>query len=300
MKTFLQLASAFALLLAGAHGMAQSTPGEDADELKIAALEALMSAPPQRVLPIVQKVLNGNSSDEVKERAMFVLSQIDLPEAQALLLDIARQGSGETRTEAIRMIGIGGDRETLAVLAELYKTGDKEVREAVLEAYLIADNDEGVYQLALLADTDEAYEDAVEALGAMGARDRLRELRNSKGVSKSLIEAYTMSDDHEALIELSRDASDPELQAKAIEALGIVDGPDTGRVLMEIYRSSATAEVRETALEGLLIADDDEALLELYRSSDSAGEKKRILEYLVMMDSDAVWDVVDAALGENR
>ena len=80
----------------------------ESEQLKIAALEALISAPPDRALPLVNKVLSGNYSDEVKTRALFVLSQIDLPEAQALLLEIAKTGSGEFRLEAIRMIGIGG------------------------------------------------------------------------------------------------------------------------------------------------------------------------------------------------
>ena len=43
----------------------------DRDELKITALEALMSAPPERALPAVRKVLEGDSSDEVKESALL-------------------------------------------------------------------------------------------------------------------------------------------------------------------------------------------------------------------------------------
>ena len=91
------------------------------DELKIAALEALISAPPERALPRVRKILEGNSSDEVKESALFILSQIDLPEAQMHFWSKqpGNQISGDLQTEAIQMIGIGGDPEPLSALSEL-------------------------------------------------------------------------------------------------------------------------------------------------------------------------------------
>src|SRR5262245_58118799 len=86
---------------------------DDKESLKIEALQALMSAPPERALPIVAKVLKGNGSAELKQHALFVLGQIDLPEAHALLLETARTGDTELRREAIRSIGIGGDPNAL-------------------------------------------------------------------------------------------------------------------------------------------------------------------------------------------
>jgi len=259
-----------------------------------------MSAPPERALPIVEKVLAGNNSDEVKERALFVLSQIDLPAAQTILLDAARQGSGDLRLEAIRMIGIGGESAALAGLIDLYNSGDADVREAVLEAYLIAGDVQSVYQIALNTDNADDYEEAVDILGAMDARDQLRELRTARGMSETLIDAYAISGDAEMLRELSMDASDPELQGQAIEALGIVGGAEVNQTLLDIYRTTEVPDVREAALDGMLIADYDEGILELYRASDNPAEKKELLEYLVMMDSEEVWDLIDSALDAQR
>lgn len=300
MNTFARVFSTVVLLLVSAAGIAQSASPDDVEELKLAALEALMAAPPERALPIVEKVLAGNNSDEVKEGALFILSQIDLPEAQTLLLDAARQGSGELRLEAIRMLGIAGDPDVLTGLVDLYNTGDEDVREAVLEAYLIADDAQSIYQIALTTDNEDDYEEAVEMLAAMDARDQLRELRNARGISASLIEAYAISDDFESLRELSLDASDPELQAQAIEALGIVGGGEVNRTLIEIYRNSESPDIREAALDGLLIADHDEGILELYRASDDPAEKRELLEYLVWMESEEVWDLIDAAFEGQR
>ncbi len=272
---------------------------DDAEELKIAALEALIAAPPERALPLAAKALQGDHSDEVKERALFILSQIDLPGAQDLLIETAQQGSGEIRLEAIRMIGIGGDSDTLSRLGGIYDGGDEDVRDAVLEAYLIADDEEAVYELAVSAanaGNDEDFESAVEMLGVMDAREQLRKLRESTGNSEALIEAYAISGDADSLRAIALDGSDPEVQAEAIEALGIVGGSEVNATLVEIYRTSDSEDIREAALEGMLISGYDEGVLELYRSSQDPVEKRELLEYLVVMGSDDVWDIIDSAL----
>ena len=69
---------AFALLATGA-ARAQDATENTNDVLKIAALEALISAPPERALPLATKVLDAENTNEVKEAALFVLSQIELP-----------------------------------------------------------------------------------------------------------------------------------------------------------------------------------------------------------------------------
>ena len=278
--------------------LAQDSETSDADELKITALEALISAPPERALPLVTKVLRGNHSDEVKESALFILSQIETPEAQALLLDMARQSEGELREEAIQMIGIGGDPEALAGLKDIYATGDREAREAVLEAYLIAGDSQAIYEIALAAESDEDYEDAVDMLGAMDASDQLRDLLESRGSSESLVDAYAIAGDLESLRNIAADGSNPEVQQQAIEAMGIVGGSEANIALLEVYRNAQDEDTREAAMDGMLIADYDEGLLELYRESQDPAEKRELLEYLTMMDSDEVWALIDEALEE--
>ncbi len=281
-------------------GVAQVAYGQEADtereELQMAAMDALMSAPEERALPLASKVLNGNYSDELKERALFVLSQIDRAEARDALLATARSGSGELREEAVRMIGIGGNSEALAELRGLYADGDEDLREAVLEAYLIAGDPESVYELASNASSAEEFGDAVDILGAMGAREQLVRLRDRADMSEEWIDAVAVSGDADLLREIALDGSDPERQAQAIEALGIVGGSDVDATLVEIYRAATTDDIREAALNGMLIAGHDEGVLELYRASQEPAEKKELLEFLIMMDSDAVWDIVDQAL----
>jgi HEAT repeat protein len=279
-----------------AHAPAAIAQTEENESLKMSALEALISAPPERALPIVTKVLSGDSSPVLKERALFILSQIELPEAQDLLVQTARSGEANLRLEAIRMIGIGGQSQSLAALGDIYASGDSETKDAVLQAYLIADDKDAVYRAALDSKDPEEFENAVQVLGAMGATEELRQLRDRPGAAEVLIDAYAVAGDVETLTALATDGSDPERQAQAIRALGIAGGSEVGSVLSDIYRNSGEAKVREAALEGLLISDDDQAVLALFRESDDAAERKELLQTLVMMDSDAVWDIIDDTL----
>lgn len=278
---------------------AQNDDAEDRDRLRIAALEALISAPPEYALPRARKIMQEDHSDEVKESALFILSQIDDPEAHAIVAETARTSSGDLQIEAIEMIGIGGDPAALSSLRSIYESGDSDVREAVIEAYLIADDSDSIYELAMQSEGEE-FETAVEMLGAMGATDTLRRIRDEGGISESLIEAYAIAGDYQTLVELAMYDADPDLQAQAIESLGIVGGEDVGTTLVRIYQSSDDNDIKEAALEGMFIADYDTGVLELYRAADNADEKSELLEYLTHMESEAVWEIIDSALEGKR
>lgn len=295
MKTLAKIILVAATLLIAATSAAQGGGRDDAEELKLAAMDALITAPPERALPLVNKVLGGNHSIELKERALFILSQIDDAGAQETLQRFAQDASGELQSEAIRMIGISGDDGSLATLKAIYESGDAEAKEAVIEAFMIAGDKRAIFDIAVNAEGDE-FEEAVDMLGAMGAREELRELLSRTGPSEALIEAYAISGDIDELRRMAVDTSNPELQAQAIEAMGIVGGDEVNATLLQIYRDAPTEDVREAALDGMLISGYDVGILELYRSSDSTSDKKELLEYLVIMGSDEVWNLIDSAL----
>ena len=291
MKTLLRVFCLLALLYVPARAIAQD---DDTEALKIAAMEALVTAPPERALPIVQKVLDSDASDALKARALFILSQVDSDEAQLLLVESAQNAAGELQHEAIRMIGIGGDAQAVAALPDLYAAGGQQTKQAVLEAYLILGDADPVYRIALSTEDRAEFEAAVEMLGAMGANEQLRALRERNGMSDVLIDAYAIAGDVEALESLARDASNAEMQIRALEALGVAGG--AGGTLAEIYQASDSPEVRDAALQGMMIGGHDDMVLDLYRASVDTAEKREMLELLVMMGSDELWDIIDQTL----
>lgn len=295
MKILAKLVFAIAALFFATASAAQDEARDDREQIKITAMELLITAPPERALPLVNKVLSGDHSNELKERALFILSQINDEAAQATLLDFAKDSDGDLQGEAIRMIGIGGNKASLENLQSIYESGGPDAKEAVLEAFLIAGDRRAVFDIAVNAEGDE-FEEAVQMLGAMGARDELRELLSQTGPSEALIEAYMISGDIEELRRMALDGSNPKLQADAIEAMGVVGGEEANATLVQIYKNAESDDIRDAALEGMMISGNDAGILELYRTTDDTAAKKEMLEYLVIMGSDDVWNIIDAAL----
>jgi HEAT repeat protein len=286
-----------AALLLAVPVLAQTQRASNPDEeLALAALEGLMSQSPARALPIIKKVLVGSQTKLVKRRALFVLSQIDGPEAAEILLQTARGTDPEMRDEAIRSIGIGGDPKSLDALMPLYTAGGKDVKKRVLEAWMIAERKEAIYQLAINAKTEEDAADAIRMLGAMGATEELRKLGERPNASKGLIEAYAISGDLASLRKIAEGTGDKDMRLNAVRQIGIIDGDASRAALREIYTRSTDADFKGAALQGLLIADDDKGVLALYQASKDADEKRKLLRTLMSMDGEAALQVIDAAL----
>lgn len=270
-------------------------PSEE-ESLALAALEGLMSQPPERALPLLKKVLGGQQSVLVKRRALFVLSQIDTPEAQTLLVDTARAGDPALRAEAIRNIGISGNPSSLAVLQTLYEGGDARTKKEVLQAWLISGRKNEVYQAALNARSEEEANNAIRTLSVMGARDELRKLGETRQPNEHLAEAYAISGDLESLRRIAEGNGELSMRRDAVRKIGIVQSPQARTALREIYSGATDAEIRDAALQGMLIGNDEEGVLALYRASKNADEKRALLRTLSMMDSDAALQAIDAAL----
>jgi HEAT repeat protein len=276
----------------------KSKPTEQ-ESLALAAMEGLMQQPPERALPIIKKVLAGSQTTLIKRRALFVLSQIDSQEADDILLQTARSADPALRTEAIRSIGIGGHDKSLAALLTVYASGDADVKKQVLQAWMIADRKAEVYQAALNAKSEDEAGEAIHMLSVMGAVDELRKLGDRPNASDKLVEAYAISGDLQSLRKIVDSNKEVSVRAEAVRKIGIIDGEASRTALREIYTRSTVEEIKDAALQGLLIAGDEQGVLALYRAAKTTEEKRNLLRTLTNMDGDAALEVIDDAL-ENK
>jgi HEAT repeat protein len=283
------------LVASGVTFAAQRAPTEQ-EELALAAMEGLMAQPADRALPIIKKVLAGSQTTLVKQRALFVLSQLDTPEAEAVLLQTARSSEPSLRSEAIRSIGIGGNGKALAALKDVYRAGDAEVKKQVLHAWMIAGRKAEVYQVALDAKSEDEAGEAIHMLSVMGGVEELRKLGERPNASRKLVDAYAISGDLASLRKIAEGSSEPAVRAEAVRKIGIVDTAAARTALREIYKGSDNAQIRDAAREGMLISGDEQGVLELYRGAKTAEEKRELLRTLTMMDGDAALEAIDSAL----
>jgi HEAT repeat protein len=280
---------------------ANSQPGKErapseAEELALAALEGLMAQPSSRALPIVKRVLAGPQSTLVKQRALFVLSQIEGPEALEILAQTARSTDPALRGEAIRSIGIGGDRKSIESLQSIYDTGGADAKQQVLQAWMIAGYKEGVFHAALNAKTEDEATQAIHMLGAMGASEELRKLGDRPKAARGLLDAYAISGDLESLRKIVDGNGERSVRIEAVKRIGIIQSDAARAALRDIYTRSTDAEIKDAALHGMLIASDEQGVLALYRAAKTTEEKRSLLRMLSMMDGDAALQAIDAAL----
>ncbi len=285
-----------ALLVASGVTLAAQRAPTEQEELALAAMEGLMAQPAERALPIIKKVLAGSQTTLVKQRALFVLSQLDTPEAEDILLQTARSADPALRSEAIRSIGIGGNAKSLAALKNVYAAGDADVKTQVLHAWMIAERKEEVFQVAVSAKSDEEAGEAIHMLSVMGAVEELRKLGERPNASRKLVDAYAIAGDLTSLRKIAEGSAELSVRAEAVRKIGIVESDAARTALRDIYSRSSDKQIKDAALEGMLIGGDERGVLDLYRAATTAEEKRVLLRTLTMMDGDAALEAIDSAL----
>jgi HEAT repeat protein len=266
------------------------------EALALAAIEGLMSMPSERALPVIKKVLAGSQSQLVKERAFFALSQLDVPEANALMLEHAKSPTSPLRAQAIRNIGIGGNAKAIAALQDVYASGDAKTKKEVMQAWMIAGSKAEVYQAAVNAKSEAEAGDAIRMLAVMGAKEELRKLGDLQKNNRSLVEAYSISGDFDSLKKLASSPGEMSVRLNAIRGLGIIGKDNAKSALREIYATNNDPQLKDAALQGMLIANDEQGVLKLYREAKNNDEKRNLLRMLSVMGGDAAMQAIDSAL----
>jgi HEAT repeat protein len=281
---------------------AASAAGVEDEELKMYALDGLMQVEPEKAVPILEKILAGNSSEKLKQRALFVLSQSDSPRAREILVRTAKTGQPMSlRTEAVKTLGIAGGREDIAALREIAKdtSAPYEVRAAVVEAYLISGRSEGLMSLATSDPDPKIRAKAIDALGANGELGALRQLwatEKDPALRNKLLQSFGVAGDTETLAKIARESTDPNLRRKAIDGLGISEG--AAPLLKRLYGEFTDPEDKKKVAGALMVQNDAKTLIELFRAEKDPEMKKAILRQLTVMDSPEVERLLMDVLGE--
>ena len=277
-------------------GTAVSPQGEQDEDLKLLALNALAQQDRPEVIPLLKGILTGNQSPKMKERALFVLTQMDSKESQDVLAQVARGQSGhDLQIKAIQMLAAMEGKRANGTLAEIYRSStDVEVKKAILQSYLVSDDSARLLEAARGETNPQLVRTAVQTLGAMGDADQLLILYRARKTAEdkaSIIDAFVPCGEraNAALKEIATTETDSELRRKAIRNLGVTGGR-TGPILVEIYQKSSDPATKEAALDGLFVADDAHDLVALARAEKDIAMKKRIVDKLSTMGNKEAGD----------
>jgi HEAT repeat protein len=205
------------------------------DDTREAALEALMSMNSEQAIPILKEVLGKRTdcSQNLRKKAVFVLSQKRGEEATDILLDVARRDpSREVRGEAIQWLG--QSRSSRASIA--------------LDSILQSSRDEEIVNKAIFALSQSRDERSAQALRRLAQDDRRSAEVRGQAVFW-LGQSFRDSDNMQFLRDLFRSTSSEEIRGQVLMALAQNGGTQGIRWLIDLARDKSTSiEARKNAL----------------------------------------------------
>ena len=207
---------------------------EGENDVRLAALNALMNSNSERALPILERVLQRRDpcSEELRETALFVVAQQGGDRTTEILMDVvSNDPSEEIRGNAVFWLSQSDDPRIVPLLDSLLRySTDEEIRDKAIFALSQQDDELAMASMRAVAQDatlpSELRGNAIFWLGQSNASGNVPYLR----------ELYLTLDDE-------------ELREQVLFAVSQSDDPGTGAWLVEIARDqNQPMELRKNAL----------------------------------------------------
>src|SRR6478735_6263258 len=248
------------------------------EELKLLAIQSLMNSDPEKAVPLLDKIITGNYPPNLKDKALFVLSQSGSDKAQQILMTVAKNNNGRNR----------------AVLKEIYNSStDVGVKKTVFQAWLMCGCKDDVAALAKTEKNPELRREAIRYLGMMGGRAELLDFyKNSPDVEtrKEAVGAMLMCGCSHELAEIVQTEKDPEVLDKAINTLGLVGGDESLAALTKVYNSQADLATKKKVINALFLHGAGREMVALAKKETNPQLKRSLIEKMSLMNSPEISD----------
>ncbi len=238
----------------------------------------------------MDKVITGNSSPKLKDKALFVLSQSGSPKAQQILLTLAKANNQpDLQKRAIRYMGMNGNSNNRVVLKEIYTSStDMSVKKTVFQAWLMGGDKEDVLAVARTEKDPELRKEAIRYLGMLGGRQELRQLykeATDPDAKENLLQAMGMAGDVQGLTEAASSEKDPKVRAHAIRDLGMFGGGGAGTTLITIYNANNDLETKKEVVNALFLHGAGKDMVALARKETNPQMKRELIQKMSLMSS---------------
>jgi hypothetical protein len=280
------------------------------DELKMLAIQGLMNSDPERAMPLLEKVLSSPATPKEKSKALFVIAQSGSPEAQKILIRVAKgESNPELQRKAIEYLGIfggahggirggveggieggvGGPKSAGGALQEIYAaSSDASVKRAILRSYMISGDKDDLFAAAKSEKNVELRREAIRQLGLLHGVSELQELYQKEGspeVRRELLQAFFLAGDAGKLVEAAATEKDPDLRRTAIRNLGLINSSESSKALQAIYSEETDRGLKEEVLNAYFLQGNATALVAIARVEKDPELKKTAVSKLALMHS---------------
>ena len=266
-------------------------PADQSDEeLKMLAIQGLMSSDPERTFPLLEKVINGSGTPKEKSKALFVLAQSGSAQAREILGRIARgQTNPDLQRKAVEYLGLFGGSEARKTLAEVYaSSSDASVKHAILRSYMIGGDHERLFAAAKGEKDESLRREAIRQLGLVHGTSELEQLyqtETSTDVRREILQAFFLAGDSGRLVKAAQGEKDADLRRAAIRNLGLIHSDDSGKALQEIYSRETDHAAKAEVLNAYFLQGNARALVAIARSEKDPELKKTAVSKLSLMHS---------------
>lgn len=301
-----------------ARGAEHGCPSED-DDMRAAALNALMQMDAQQALPILRKVLarRDSCSERLRKKAVFLVAQKDDSASADILLGVARSDPApEVRRDAVFWLGqVHGDRAVPMLDSILRGTSDDELQQKALFALSQQDDPRASKILRDLVQSPTASEDlkerAIFALGHFRGKSEdfayLRELfptLKSERLREQVVQSIAQQGDAESrrwLLDLATDAKQGvEIRKKALFWAGQEQGSTPE--LVSLYDRLPDRELKEQLIFALSQSNASAAtdkLMDIARHEKDRELRKKAIFWLGQHDDPRVRQFLEELIGND-
>ena len=257
-----------------ARELAEMIEEQNDQELKMAALHAMINMNPDRALPILEQMLRNREpgTAAMRRQAIFLIAQGEAEGAEELMIEVARNDPDfEVRQQAVFWLAQAGSEKSLEFLIDvILHSDDPEMQSQAIFALSHHDSERAAEVLQEVASDpaqpQENREAAIFWLGQSGGEEHLLFLR-----------------------ELYSKLEDPELKERVLFGVAQAGRPETAAWLLEIaLDENEDLEARKGALfwAGQLGEVPVARMAELYRSLPDREMREQILFVMSQDDSD--------------
>ncbi len=269
---------------------------EENEEIKLAALQSLFEAKPERAISIAADILKPGSgaSRLMKEGAIGLLTDADSKLAVPVLIDAARNETDhELRKKAVRALGIHDDDSVLDPLKALVtQSADKEIARIAVRALAEHQGPRAQALLIEIARSNADVELRAVAIRGLGEREQesvvdelLKLFASEKNttIRNQIISALAeinLPRARAAIAELARSAESTESRKRAIRALGDQEGEGAVDSLIQLYDTEKDEGMKQIILDALGDSEEKKALrklMDIVRRDPSLNLKKKAL-----------------------
>jgi TolA-binding protein len=237
-------AKALEMEIRQAAGQAVSPDGQNDDELKLLALRGLMRSDPDRAVPMIEQVLAGNSSVNVKENALFVLSQSQAPQAKTIIANAAKSSTNpDLQLRAVRYLGAMGGTDNSQILDDIYRTTtDAAVKRTILQGLYSSGNADKLANIARTEKDANLRRSAIRDLGQMNSAktsDMLRAIyvaETTPDFKKDIIGAIYQQKNAAMLVEMAKAEKDPVMKREMVSKLSTMKNKEATDYMLELLK----------------------------------------------------------------